>query len=102
MTKEEYEQLTRRPSRMEINNLETPYEAIYHFFNSFTLEDCRSNLWELYERCVMSYSAEGTDHDGASSMLFFYTHTEMLIEAAWLINNKRLQKKGGKINKDFK
>jgi hypothetical protein len=92
MRKEEYDQLTHRPSRMEVNNVETSREAIYHFFNSFTLEDCRHHLWELYERCVMSYSSEQTIHEEASTILFFYTHTEMLIEAAWLINNKHRRK----------
>jgi hypothetical protein len=94
MTKKEKKQLTRRPSRMEANNIETPHEALSHFFSSFTLEDCRLHLWELYERCVISYSSEKTEHEEASVILFFYTQTEMLIEAAWLINNKRQRKKG--------
>jgi len=93
MKREENKQLTRRPSRMEANNIGTPHEAIDHFFISFTLEDCRHHLWELYERCVMCYSSEQTFHEEASTILFFYTHTEMLMEAAWLINNKRKRKK---------
>lgn len=94
MTREENEQLTRRPSRMETNNVAAPHEAIDHFFSFFTLEDCRHHLWELYERCIMCYSSEQTVHEDASTMLFFYTQTEMLIEAAWLINNRRQRNKG--------
>jgi hypothetical protein len=89
MTREENEQLTRHPSRMETNNVGAPHEAFDHFFNFFTLEDCRRHLWELYEHCVMCYSSEQTVHEDASRILFFYTQTEMLIEAAWLINNRR-------------
>jgi hypothetical protein len=93
MTNEEYTQLTRRSSRMESRNIENPLEAFDEYFRSFSLEDCRNHLWELYERCVMSYANQQTVHDDAATILFFYTHTEMLVEAAWLINNKQLRKK---------
>ena len=93
MSKSEYKELTRRLSRMESKNVEKPYDAIEEFFSSFSLQDCRYHLWELYERCVMCYAREGTEHDEASDILFFYTHTEMLIEAAWLINNKKAKKR---------
>jgi|SRR5579863_3459213 len=93
MTKQEIFELTRRPSRMEKNNIRSAYEAFDHFFSFFTLEDCRNHLWELYERCVMCYSAEKTVQDEASVILFFYTSAEMLMEAAWLINNKRIRGK---------
>jgi hypothetical protein len=93
MTNEEYIQLTRRPSRMESRNIENPLEAFDEYFRSFSLEDCRNHLWELYERCVMCYASQQTVHDDAATILFFYTHTEMLVEAAWLINNKQLRKK---------
>ena len=102
MTKSEYKELTKRPSRMESNNVEKPYEAIEAYFDSFSLQDCRHHLWELYEHCVICYTREATQHDEASGILFFYTHTEMLIEAAWLINNKkaRNRKKNRKNNNE--
>ncbi len=100
MTNNEHKQLTHRDSRMEANNISRPYDAIDEFFSSFTLEDCRHHLWELYTRCVLSYTSEGTEHDEATTILFFYTHTEMLVEAAWLINNKQKRKMGKKKNKD--
>ena len=93
MTENEHALLTHRDSRMQANNISRPKDAFESFFNCFTLEDCRNHLWELYERCVMSYAQEHTEHDTASDILFFYTHTEMLIEAAWLINNKQERKR---------
>lgn len=78
---------------MQSNNVDTPKEAFDSFFSCFTLEDCRNRLWELYERCVMSYNREHTVHETAADILFFYTHAEMLMEAAWLIHNKRNRKR---------
>lgn len=87
---------------MQSSNIDNPKDALESFFSSFTLDDCRNNLWELYERCVMSYAREHTVHETASDILFFYTHTEMLMEAAWLINNKnkRKMKKSKHISSD--
>lgn len=92
MTNKEYRLLTSRPSRMQSGNINDPKDALESFFSSFTLDDCRNYLWELYERCVMSYARERTVHETAPDILFFYTHTEMLIEAAWLMNNKHKRK----------
>jgi len=92
MRKEEYKELNYRPSRMESNNIDKPYEALEEFFRSFTLEDCRNHLWELYTRCVMSYKSEETIHDDAAGILFFFSQAEMLVEAAWLLNNARQRK----------
>jgi hypothetical protein len=96
MTKAESKQLSWRLSRMEANNIEKPYEALEQYFSSFSLSDCRRHLWELYEQCVISYAREGSDHEEAADILFFYTHTEMLVEAAWLIKNKRQRNKDKK------
>lgn len=92
MTKKERKLLMRRPSRMQENKSSTPEEALASFFDSFTLEECRMHLWELYERCVISYASEHTVYETAADILFFYTQTEMLMEAAWLMNNKQQRK----------
>ncbi|HVU85428.1 MAG TPA: hypothetical protein VHC50_11345 [Puia sp.] len=92
MTEKEKRLLTYRPSRMEDINVSTPKEALETFFNCFTLEKSRALLWELYERCVLSYESEGTEPDSASDTLFFYMYTEMLLEAAWIINNRQKEK----------
>lgn len=99
MTENEQKLLTHRSSRMQANNISRPKDAFESFFSCFTLDDCRNHLWELYERCVMSYAREHTEHDTASDILFFYRHTEMLLEAAWLINNKQKRKRRKKKNK---
>ena len=51
---EEFQQLHYRPSRMEMTGVADSDEAFDAFFSSFSLEECRRHLWELYERCVMS------------------------------------------------
>ena len=81
--------LTHRASRMQANNITTPQEALGIFFSCFTLEDGRNHLWELYRRCVLSYARERTPQDNAADILLFYTHTEMLLEAAWLLHTGR-------------
>lgn len=92
MTKQEYRQLTTRSSRMEDKNIEDPYMVFDEYFNSFTLEESRNLLWNLYEYCVQGWAHDDVPSEEASKMLFFYTHTEMLLEATWLIDNKRKRK----------
>lgn len=100
MTPEEHKQLAGRLSRMEMNNVDQPSEVLYSYFSCFTLEDCRLYLWEMYEGWVMSFAREETAHEMASVMIFFYTQTEMLLEAAWLINSRYsgepAEREGGK------
>jgi hypothetical protein len=102
MKSKDLKKINYRPSRMEANYIKNPYKATEHFFSFFTLQDCRHNLWELYERCVMSYSREGTEHNEVSNILFFYTLSEMLYEAAWIIDRKlgRKRKKAHKRTRD--
>ncbi len=92
MTNEEHKQLASRFPRMELNKVDQPSEALYSYFSCFTLEDCRLYLWELYEGWVMSFAREEAAHEMASVMIFFYTQTEMLLEAAWLMNNQYQEK----------
>jgi transcription initiation factor IIE alpha subunit len=89
MTRKERIILTYRPSRLATEHIQKPEEAFEDYFSCFTLQDCRRHLWELYERCVMSYHREHTYHEDASDILLFYKYTEMIVEAAWLINNKK-------------
>lgn len=90
MTNEEHILLTSRLSRMRLNKTDTPAEALDAYFSCFTLEDCRLYLWDMYEGWVMNFAREEAAHGMAAVMIFFYTHTEMLLEAAWLINNSNL------------
>lgn len=96
MTKEELDQLTYRASRMEINNVDDPYLAVEDFFSCFPLAECREHLWELYEGWVNYHKEESPGIDDPAIILFYYTHLEMLIEAAWLLNNKWKCRKNNK------
>ena len=98
MTENEKRLLTYRPSRMQDMNVSGPKEAFEVFFDCFTLEKSRNLLWELYERCVLSYGMDGTEHDSACDSLNFYMYTEMLLEAAWTINNKQKRKERKRAN----
>jgi len=89
MTNEKFLELTHRATRMQSKGIENPYEAFDYLFESFTLQECREQLWELYMRCVMSYDRERTVHEKAFSTLLFFNCSEMLIEAAWLIHHER-------------
>ena len=92
MKKKEQQILTYRAPRLQANNISTPKDALESFFSSFTLEDGRNHLWELYERCILSYAREQAVHKTAADILFFYTQMEMLLEAAWLMNNRQQKK----------
>ena len=91
---EEFQQLHYRPSRMEMTGVADSDEAFDAFFSSFSLEECRRHLWELYERCVMSYHSERTEHAQSATILFFYQQLEMLVEAVWLIQIRKAGKRG--------
>ena len=94
MNKEEvFQQLHYRPSQMEMTGIADSYEAFDAFFSSFSLGDCREHLWELYERCVIAYHSEHTEHAESATILFFYQQREMLVEAAWLIQIQKVSKK---------
>ena len=102
MAKEKFCVMTYRQSRMEAVGISTPKEAFDCFFESFTLEECRELLWDFYSRCVLCYDTEKTVHENASRSLYFYTSTEMLFEAAWLLNNKNKRKKSKQMNQSQK
>lgn len=63
MTSEEHDQLTYRVSRMEINNVDNPYQAVKGFFSCFPLAECREHSWELYEGWVMYHKGESPGKD---------------------------------------
>jgi hypothetical protein len=100
MNSEELAELNYRPSRMQFVGAQNPKQAIDYFFDSFTLQECREILWDLYAKCVLCYDSEGTHHDDAARKVHFYEYAEMLIEAAWLINNKNLKKRKDKLKKE--
>lgn len=96
MTKQEYKTLTYSSTQMESNGVNKPHEALEVFFNDFTVEDCRKRLGELYSHWVINHERQGTEYNEASTILHFYTHTEMLIEASYLLYNKKKRKKAAK------
>lgn len=87
--KKHVKELHYRQSRMQENNVFSPLEVVDSFFSNFTLQEARAYLWDFYHSCVCYYCREGTQHENAAQAIFFYTETEMLIEAAWLIRNEK-------------
>ena len=94
-----FQQLHYRPSQMEMTGVADSYEAFDAFFSSFSLEECRGHLWELYERCVMSYHSEQTEHAQSAEILFFYQQMEMLVEAAWILRIGKAGRKAPEMEK---
>ncbi len=92
MKKKYAAELCFRQSRMDVNNIHSSLDAIECFYNNFTLQDARTLLWDFYSCCVGYYSREGTHHDTAHESLFFYTEMEMLLEATWLMWQKKIKK----------
>ena len=82
------DELIRHESRMQQKNIKQPSEAFELFFNDFPLTLTRKQLWELFHGWLMSERAGNCDPKLPATMLFFYTHLEMLVEAAWLLHNK--------------
>jgi len=94
MNQEElFKQLHYRSSQMEMTGVADSDEAFDAFFSSFSLEECRRHLWELYERCVMFYHSEKTEHAESATILFFYLQLEMLVEAAWILQIRKAGRK---------
>ena len=83
------DELTNFESRLQQKNLKDPLEAIDVYFSDISLTVTRRQLWELYQGWVMSERARNCDPNLPANLLFFYTHLEMLVEAAWLLHNNK-------------
>lgn len=64
--------------------------ALVDYFDCISLTDCRKYLWEFYCRFVESSCREENELEDADKYFFFFTHTEMLFEASWIISNRRM------------
>ena len=87
------DELIRHESRMQQLGLSDPHKALEVFFADFTIADNRKKLWELYKGWMMSERSRNCDPGLPADLLFYYTHLEMLVEAAWLLHQEQKQPK---------
>jgi hypothetical protein len=87
------DELTSFESRLQQKNLNDPLEAIEVYFSDISLTITRRHLWELYRGWVMSERATNCDPKLPGNLIFFYTHLEMLAEAAWMLRNRQRARK---------
>jgi hypothetical protein len=78
-----------RPARMESNNALDPLQVFDDFFGAFSLTESREHLERFYSMTVEASASLGDDGEEAARNLYFYHQSEMLLEAAWLINEER-------------
>jgi hypothetical protein len=86
-------ELTHHPTAMEQHGFENVHEAMQHFFSFFTIQDSRKFLWEFYREWITGEGATATTGQERGLGLFFYEQLEVILEACYMLQKKRRQKK---------
>jgi hypothetical protein len=76
---------TPHPMWIGAQQINDPKQTIETFFYLFQLNDCHHYLWEMLQSSVASEAGFLKDFP-PSTMLFFYQHLSLLIEAAHIIH----------------
>jgi len=72
---------------------EKPKEVVKNFFEAYTLSEIRQHLWNMVEVSIATdyyLFQESSDRD---SIVWFYSQIEELIEAAYMMDQKKTKKK---------
>jgi hypothetical protein len=76
------------PLRLTPGQMKDPIRVLADFFGGFDLEDTRDLMWFLVSR-VVCLGDEDLDEVSRSDILMYYEEVERLIEAAYLIRQKK-------------
>ena len=71
---------------------ENPYLYICAFFDAQSLSDVRRLLFKWYAAAITSENSASNYPVGQSDLLFLYQSMESLVEAAFLLNEKKCNK----------
>lgn len=91
MNKTAYPNWQDKPFRLDLDEIENPYQVVDRFFDDRTLPEHRAILWELLSAALSGSSAECfTAREGGEWVLYF-RELEELIEASYIIyqNNQK-------------
>lgn len=62
---------------------------IESFFKDYRLHECRHQLWEIVECCLITDNMFFGEAEERADLLQFYKDLERLLEAAWLVVQQR-------------
>ncbi len=86
----EYPKWQRKPSLLTTEEMKNPTAVLESFFETYSLPDCREQLWHLLTAATAGGQAEIFTARDAGDWLFFYRRVEELIEACWVMRNCKL------------
>jgi hypothetical protein len=81
---------------------EKPKDVIKNFFGAYKLSEIRAHLWNMVEVAITSENYVFDESRERDKLIWFYQQIEELIEAAYMISQKKVEKKFKKKNKSRK
>jgi hypothetical protein len=75
--------------RLGAEEQKDPFLMIDRFFTDYRLHEWRHNLWTMVEVCLTTDNVEFSDPEERANLLLRYNDLEKLLEAAWLILQRR-------------
>lgn len=88
-----HRELFDRPLRLEKEERNDPFEVIKNFFRDYPLSDCREQFWNMMETCLTTDNAAFCEAEERDVLLQYYKDLEGMMEAAWLIVDRRIDHK---------
>ena len=70
-----------------------PKKMIADFCSTFEFKECRDMLWRMIFTFFSAEESDALNRHERNDYLFFYQQLEALLEAAFLMHEKKLQKK---------
>lgn len=77
-----------QPLRLSEDELNNPKLTIENFFECYRLQEVRQILWTWMVEVVSSSRSISQDGQQRNDHIYFYEKMELLIEAAFLINQR--------------
>ena len=77
-----------QPLRLSEDELNNPKLTIENFFECYRLQEVRQILWNWMVEVVSSSRSISQDGQQRNDHIYFYEKMELLIEAAFLINQR--------------
>lgn len=78
-----------QPLRLSKEQKRDPLSVMEEFFQCYHLNETRQTLWEWLTEVVSSSQSTSIGVHGRTDHMFFYEKIEELIEAAFILNNRR-------------
>ena len=81
-----------RPIRLEPEQAQQPMDVINRYFGAMRLAEVRETLGNLVETALVTDNVAFSEWRDRADLISFHEQLEMLVEACYLLSDKRLDK----------